>query len=219
MGEVTELLEGRLRNNEGRETGGFDLFEEEGVETSWGRGRVGGGEGERLLEAVVSSTLGLLDELTLLLPESPDSFIPIETDLCSSPLSSLPLLLALLDLLLLNKPDKVTDNLFLDLLDDRCRLGESVTVEDDAEEEEEEWRGKEGMELPVTVMLPLGKGDTVLPLGDDILRIRVEVEEGGGEELALLMKFSWLAVEFDSIKSSLSGNSTKNLEGSVTSVQ
>jgi len=120
VGEVTEPLEGLLRNKEGRETGGFDLFEEEeGVETSWGRGRVGGGEGERLLEAFVSSTLGLLDELILLLPESPVSFIPTETDLCSSPLSSFPLLLALLDLLLLNKPDSVTDKRFLDLLDDR----------------------------------------------------------------------------------------------------
>lgn len=184
-----ELLEGRLRNKEGRETGGFDLFEEEGVETSWGRGRVGGGDGERLLEALVSSTLGLLDELTLLLPDSPVSFIPIETDLCSSPLSSFPLLLALLDLPLFNNPDSVTDNLFLDLLDDRWRFGESVTVEDDAEEEEEEERGKEGPELLMTVLLPFGRGETVLPLGDDILRVRVEVEEGGGEEEPPLMKF------------------------------
>jgi len=47
-----------------------------------------------------------------------------------------------------------------------------VIVGDDAEEEAEEARGKEEEEGVVLLIdAPLGKGDTVLPRGDDILRV------------------------------------------------
>lgn len=117
IGPVMEELEGLLRNKEGRETGGFERFGGESALTAFESG--GEGEGEAELESVDASTLVLLVELVLsLLPPSPllDA-VDIETE--PTPLSSAAPLLALLDLLLLSNPVRVTDNRFLDLLLDR----------------------------------------------------------------------------------------------------
>lgn len=47
-----------------------------------------------------------------------------------------------------------------------------MIVGDDAEEEAEEARGKEGEEgVGLLIDAPLGNADTVLPRGDDILRV------------------------------------------------